>query len=249
MIALGGPRRGLGAAVAAVMATAWGAALVAQEVGGGTLLHAHHHVADEGGPLWLTVLLPPFWVSAVLFLAAWQIMIAAMMLPSSLPLVRLFAQVAFRRPAPYRTMAAFLAGYAVVWSAFGAAAFAGDVVLHRTVGSVSALGGRPWLLSAGVLIGAGAFQFTDLKDRCLDQCRHPGPFLMRHYRRGAAGAYALGRRHGLFCMGCCWALMLLMVVAGVANLLWMAGLAAVTYYEKAGRHRGGFGSRRSWASC
>jgi predicted metal-binding membrane protein len=79
------------------------------------------------------------------------------------------------------------------------------------------------------------FQFSDLKDRCLRECRHPGPFLLQHYRRGAAGAFALGRRHGLFCLGCCWALMLVGFAVGVASLWWMAALTAVMVYEKTGR--------------
>ncbi len=69
---------------------------------------------------------------------------------------------------------------------------------------------------------AGAFQFTPLKDACLDKCRHPGQFLMRYYERGAGGGFRLGARHGVFCVGCCWALMLVMFAAGVASLLWMA---------------------------
>ena len=87
-----------------------------------------------------------------------------------------------------------------------------------------------------MIAAAGAFQFSSLKDRCLDQCRHPAAFLLRHYRRGAGEAFRLGRDHGLFCLGCCWALMLLMFAAGVANLMWMGLLTAVMVYEKVGRH-------------
>ncbi|HZK52255.1 MAG TPA: DUF2182 domain-containing protein, partial [Actinomycetota bacterium] len=82
---------------------------------------------------------------------------------------------------------------------------------------------------------AGLFQFSNLKDRCLRECRHPGPFLLRHYRRGPGAAVELGLRHGLFCLGCCWALMLLMFAVGVANLTWMAVLTALMVYEKTGR--------------
>jgi predicted metal-binding membrane protein len=131
-------------------------------------------------------------------------------------------------------MAAFLAGYAVVWSAFGALAFSGDVVVHDVVDSTPWLAARPWLIAGGVLALAGAFQFSSLKDACLRQCRHPGAYLMRHYERGLGGAFRLGRGHGLFCLGCCWALMLVMFAAGVANLWWMAALTAVMVYEKTG---------------
>ena len=79
---------------------------------------------------------------------------------------------------------------------------------------------------------AGAFQFSSLKDRCLRKCRHPGSFLLAHYRGGEAGAFRLGRLHGLYCLGCCWALMLVMFAAGVASLVWMALLTALMVHEK-----------------
>ncbi len=216
MIAEGAGRR-IGATVPVAVAAAWAVALLAQGTGTAALLHAH----DDAVPLWVAVLLPPFWITVAVFLVAWQIMLAAMMLPSSMPMIRLFTVVAARQARPYRMLAAFLGGYAVVWSAFGAGAFLADVVVHRAADGAPWLGSRPWLQSGAVLMA---------------ECRHPGPFLMRHYRRGAGGAFALGRRHGLFCLGCCWALMLLMFAAGVASLIWMALLGAVMYYEKAGRH-------------
>ena len=83
---------------------------------------------------------------------------------------------------------------------------------------------------------AGGFQFSSLKERCLSKCRHPAPYLLAHYRRGAGGGFRLGFGHGLFCLGCCWALMLVMFAAGVAVLWWMAVLTAVMVYEKTGRH-------------
>jgi predicted metal-binding membrane protein len=158
-------------------------------------------------------------------------MTAAMMLPSSLPLVRLFWAASQRREA----LAAFIGGYALVWSVFGFLAFAGDNVVHEVVHALPALEQRPWLIAGSVLVAAGAFQFSKLKDACLEECRHPAVFLMRGYRRGTGAAFRLGRDHGVFCLGCCWALMLVMFAAGFANLVWMAVLAAVTAYEKIGR--------------
>jgi predicted metal-binding membrane protein len=84
-----------------------------------------------------------------------------------------------------------------------------------------------------VLVGAGAFQFSTLKDACLRECRHPSGFLVRHYRHGAAAAFGIGVRHGVFCVGCCAGLMLVMFAAGISNLAWMAPLAALMYVEKA----------------
>jgi predicted metal-binding membrane protein len=176
-----------------------------------------------------------FWVAFGLFLASWQGMIAAMMLPSSLPLVRLFAAASTGVPKRRRAVAAFLGGYALVWTAFGVVAFAGDALLHRVIGDSTVLRSHESVIVAGMLALAGAVQFTSLKDRCLTQCRHPGAFLIRHYRRGAGGAFALGRKHGLFCLGCCWALMLVTFAAGVASLIWMGALTVLMVYEKTGR--------------
>ena len=175
-----------------------------------------------------------FWLAFALFLIAWQTMIVAMMLPSSLPLVRLFSVASASAPARGRALLAFLSGYALVWTAYGAVAFAGDALVHRLIADNAALRAHETTIAAGVLALAGAAQFTRLKDRCLTECRHPGAFLLRHYRRGTTGAFMLGLRHGLFCLGCCWALMLVMFVAGVANLICMGALTALMVYEKTG---------------
>jgi predicted metal-binding membrane protein len=232
----GGPGRRISTTVPVAVAAAWAVALVAQTTGNAGLLHVHDHGSDGSLPLWLVVLTPPFWVTAVVFLVAWQVMVAAMMLPSSLPMIRLFSQAASRQEQPGRVLLAFLGGYGVMWAAVGAAAFAADVALHRAGDALPSVAGRPWIVPAAALVLAGAFQFTGLKDKCLEQCRHPGPFLIRHYRRGVRGGFDLGRRHGLFCIGCCWALMTLMLAVGLASLVWMGALGAAMYYERVGRH-------------
>ena len=173
-----------------------------------------------------------FWLAFALFLIAWQTMIAAMMLPSSLPLVRMFSVASAGAPARRRALLAFLSGYALIWTAFGAVAFAGDALVHRVIADNARLRAHQSMIVAAVLALAGAVQFTPLKDRCLTECRHPGAFLMRHYRRGTSGGFVLGRRHGLFCLGCCWALMLVMFVAGVADLIFMGALTVLMVYEK-----------------
>ena len=209
-------------AVPAAIVLAWAVALAAQASGAAPALH-HDGLLD--GDL-------PRGTALLLFIGSWQLMTAAMMLPSSMPLVRLFWAASQRREA----LAAFLGGYALVWSVFGLLAFAGDGILHELVAVLPALEERPWLIGGSVLVLAGAFQFTKLKDACLEECRHPAMFIMRGYKRGTGSAFRLGRDHGVFCLGCCWALMLVMFAAGFANLAWMAVLAAVTAYEKAGRH-------------
>jgi predicted metal-binding membrane protein len=216
------PPRRIPLAVPLAIALAWAVALATEASGAASALH--HDGLLEGDL--------PRWAGLVLFLLSWQLMTAAMMLPSSLPLVRLFWAASGRREA----LAAFVGGYGLVWGVFGLVAFAGDGLLHALVSVLPALEERPWLIAGGVLVTAGAFQFTSLKDACLDECRHPAVFLMREYRRGTRAAFRLGREHGVFCLGCCWALMLVMFAAGFANLAWMAVLAAVAAYEKIGRH-------------
>src|SRR5207237_8869230 len=92
----------------------------------------------------------------------------------------------------------------------------------------------PLLIGRAVLLLAGAFQFSRLKEQCLDQCRHPGAYLMRHYRHGIGAGFRMGRGHGLFCLGCCWALMLVSFAAGIANLAWMAVMTLIMVFEKTG---------------
>ena len=137
--------------------------------------------------------------------------------------------------AEYNLPLGFLTGYAVVWSVFGALAFLGDALTHDTVDATPWLAAHPAVIGGGVLALGGAFQFSSLKDRCLKECRHPAGFLLPRYQRGTRAAFRLGRQHGLFCLGCCWALMLVGFAAGVANLWWMATLTALMVFEKTGR--------------
>ena len=213
---------GLPLVVVIAISFAWLLAIAAQADGVARDFH-HDTLIHSGLPLGLAL---------VLFLIAWQSMTAAMMLPSSLPLVRLFAVASSSQPRPRAAMASFLGGYALVWSAFGALAFIGDVGIHRLVDSTPWLAARPWLVAGSTLTLAGAFQFSSLKDACLRECRHPGAYLLRHYRRGVGEAFRLGRGHGIYCLGCCWALMLVMFGAGVASLWWMGALTALMVYEK-----------------
>jgi predicted metal-binding membrane protein len=161
-------------------------------------------------------------------------MIAAMMLPSSLPMIGLFSRISAQQPRPRLVRAAFLSGYFLVWTLFGCLALGGDMVIHRTVHASPWLAAHSWLIAAGVLVGAGVFQFTPLKDACLKACRNPGSFLLTHYHRGVGEAFVLGRDHGLFCLGCCWALMLVSFAAGVANLTWMVLMTLLMVFEKTG---------------
>jgi predicted metal-binding membrane protein len=213
---------GVPVVVLGAIASAWAAAIAAQASGAAAVVH-HDAVLADG---------PPPAGAVLLFLSSWQLMTAAMMLPSSLPLVRMFVTASADAPGRARALAAFLGAYALVWSVFGTLAFAGDAGLHALVHASPWLERNEWALAPAVLMLAGAFQFSALKEACLRSCRHPASFIHRHYERGTGGAFRLGARHAMFCVGCCWALMLVMFAVGVASLIWMALLTALMIHEK-----------------
>ena len=169
-----------------------------------------------------------------LFVAAWVLMTIAMMLPTSLPLVALFRSFVRRRPNHLRLVLLLIAGYLGVWALFGAVAHVGDRGLHETVERIGWLDDNAWVIAAGTILLAGAYQFSPLKHLCLERCRSPFSFIQQHWRggRAAAEAFRLGVHHGLFCLGCCWSLMLLMFAVGVGNLAWMLALGSVMTVEK-----------------
>ncbi len=206
-----------------VVLTAWALALVAALTGQHDL--DEHHTLTHHGAL-------PDVGTVAIFLLGWQVMTAAMMRPSSLPMFGSFARASRRQAHPRLALAAFLAAYFVVWTGFAVVALAVDTGLRDLVTRWQWLSAHSWLVPGAVLVLAGAFQFSSLKERCLDACRSPFAFLWRHYRRGLGGAWEIGLRHGVFCLGCCWALMLTMFAVGVNSLTWMAVLAGVMLIEK-----------------
>jgi len=170
----------------------------------------------------------------VFFVLGWTLMTVAMMLPTSLPLFNLFQRLVRRRAHPQRLVALLIGGYVVIWSLFGVAAHAGDRVIHAGVEQSAWLEANSWVIGAGVLFVAGVYQFTPLKYMCLDKCRSPFSFITEHWHGGRehAESFALGVHHGLFCVGCCWSLMLLMFAVGVGNIGWMLVLGAIMAAEK-----------------
>jgi predicted metal-binding membrane protein len=202
---------------------AWVVALLSARTGNDRLLH--HDAVIEGGSF-------PRPLALLLFLGAWQVMTIAMMLPSSAPMIGLFAQASRKQARPRQALLVFLAAYFVVWTGFAFVALEADTGLHRLVDRWRWLDERPWLIAGTVLLMAGLFQFSSLKERCLTACRNPVSFLWRHYQRGLRPAWELGLRHGVFCLGCCWALMLTMFAVGVGSVTWMAGLTGVMLIEK-----------------
>jgi len=219
-------RRDPARALWAVAGACWVGTVVLVAVGGDAL--GHHDVVLERSTL-------P-WVARIsAFLGIWLVMIGAMMLPSVVPLVRLFIPVSARAPNAALARAAFFAGYLAVWMAFASVALAGDRGVHALVEGWAWLGARPELVLGTTLALAGAFQFSPLKNRCLTVCRNPAAFLWQHYRRGPSGGWLIGVRHGVSCLGCCWALMLVMFATGIGSLAWMVALTAVMVVEKTSR--------------
>jgi predicted metal-binding membrane protein len=179
----------------------------------------------------------PSWtfVDVVLAFAMWSAMMAAMMVPGSAPVVGAFAAInrsRRERGAPYVPTAIFLAGYLAVWAVFSAVAVFLQWALQAS-GLLTTMmqAGSLWL--SAVLFGAaGLYQFSPFKERCLDYCRSPDGFILSEWRDGSLGAFTMGARHGLFCLGCCAALMLLLFAVAVMDLRWVAALTILVTAEK-----------------
>jgi len=169
-------------------------------------------------------------------LIMWVVMMVAMMVPTAAPMTLLYA--GFRRgrsPAGPIVLpaSAFLLGYVVAWSVFSVAAAALQVTLERTaVMSPMAMKLDSRALGGVMLIVAGVFQWTPWKNACLSRCRSPIGFFMTSWREGIGGGFLMGVHHGMSCLGCCWALMLLLFVVGTMNMLWIAALTALVLIEK-----------------
>lgn len=173
----------------------------------------------------------------VLPIAMWWVMMIAMMAPSAAPTILLYARVHRHSIAQGQVQdklaptGAFAAGYILIWLGFSIVAAALHGMLESSV-IVSKMGSRSQWLSAGVLLAAGAYQFSPLKAACLSHCRSPAEFLSRHWRPHAFGALRLGAMHGAYCVGCCWVLMALLFVGGAMNLVWIAALSFLVLVEK-----------------
>lgn len=173
-------------------------------------------------------------LAALLYLGGWMLMTSAMMLPTALPLVEVFRRLTARRADRGRLLALLVAGYLVAWAGFGLAAHLLDAGVHAAAAGSLWMVANGWAVGAGVLGLAGLFQFSAFKRRCLDACRSPLSFALGHWRGRAEGrqAFLLGLHHGAFCVGCCWALMLLTFVLGLGSVGWMLAIGAVMAAEK-----------------
>jgi predicted metal-binding membrane protein len=171
----------------------------------------------------------------LLMFLMWAVMMVAMMVPSAAPMVLMFATVNRQRrarTAPYVPTAVFALGYVVVWAVFSLAATLTQWGLNEAALLSSIMRSTTPVLGGLLLMVAGVFQWTPLKEACLGHCRSPLGFIMTHWREGRHGAFLMGLHHGTYCVGCCWALMLLLFVNGVMNLLWVGAIAAFVLVEK-----------------
>ena len=165
----------------------------------------------------------------------WLSMMAAMMLPATAPTVDAFATIARRRRGrgqPYTPTLVFVAGYLLVWACFSAAATIAQWQLYRAALLTPTMQNTSPILAGIALLIAGLYQFTPLKMACLRGCRGPLAFIVAEWREGHLGALLMGARHGLSCVGCCWALMALMFCVSVMDLRWAAALAVYAAAEK-----------------
>jgi predicted metal-binding membrane protein len=183
-----------------------------------------------------------------LLFAMWAVMMAGMMLPSAAPALFLYGGVIRRSGDAARAAShvyAFAAGYLLVWTAYSLLATVLQRLLARWLLISPMMDARDARFGGALLIAAGLYQFTPFKRACLASCRHPVEFIVRHWKPGLWGGFYLGTAHGLYCLGCCWALMMLLFVGGVMNLWWIAALTlfvllekAAPFGEKGGRYSG-----------
>jgi predicted metal-binding membrane protein len=173
---------------------------------------------------------------AALF-AMWAVMMVGMMLPSAAPLILLILGVYRRRDDRHTRLNSilFVGGYLLAWTIFSLAAASGQIALHRAAMLSADMAAQSGVFTATILIITGVYQWLPMKNACLSHCRSPLSFLSHHWREGLIGAVRMGFLHGMFCVGCCWALMALLFVAGVMNLLWVAAIAVFVLVEKLSR--------------
>jgi len=176
------------------------------------------------------------WSAGYFLLVAlmWWVMMVAMMLPSAAPMILLYARAAANAQTAMRpATGSFLAGYLLAWGFFSFAAALLQMLLERSgLLSPMLMASQSRWLSGAVLLLAGIYQLSPVKDVCLRHCRSPAQFLARHYSSGSLGALRMGLLHGAFCVGCCWLLMGLLFVGGVMNLAWIALLTLMVAAEK-----------------
>jgi predicted metal-binding membrane protein len=194
---------------------------------------AHDRMMTEMG---MTMDMPRTSADGFFTFAMWTVMMIGMMAGPATPMLLLFAGMQRTRasgPVPM-ALPSFGLGYLAVWAGFSACAAIAQEALHRAALLSPAMAASSPRMAGAILMAAGVYQLTPFKGACLTWCRSPLGFLMSSWRDGALGAFRMGLRHGLYCLGCCWALMCVLFAVGVMNLLWVAGLTVLVLLEKVG---------------
>jgi predicted metal-binding membrane protein len=218
---------------------------VADIGGGGDALWSGMAIFD-GLPRAVQAICRPMFVEGVsahgvlLIALMWSAMTLAMMLPTAGPMILTYAEIADTAARKGETIVSPLvltAGYTLIWLGYAVAATLAQVLFTRLALMDSAMTSASGLFSGAIFIGAGIYQFTPLKHACLHRCQRPFPFFFANWQTTAQGVFRLGVKQGLYCLGCCWAMMLVMFAVGVMNVVWMAGLGIVMTVEKIGSGR------------
>ena len=213
------------AALAALATLAW--ARMTYDARGMGLGACCRMVAPDSNP-WDAATLPPLFFM-------WAGMMVAMMVPSASPMIMTFTMVQRKRreqERPFVPTGIFLAGYLFAWTIFSALAALAQWILHAKALLTPMMISNNSILGGVILGAAGIFQFTPLKNACLKHCRSPLTFLLTDWREGKIGAFVMGLKHGAYCTGCCWILMLLLFLGGVMNLFWIAAISIFVLFEK-----------------
>ena len=206
------------AALLALAALAWGVLLWQAAVGDGEMA-----MGLTGG------------MGAALFLTMWVVMMVAMMFPTAAPMILMFARIAAGKRQREQTFVptwVFVGGYLAVWTLFGVVAYLGALALERLGGGSMWLMENAARLGGLVLVLAGLYQFSPLKNICLSKCRSPMAFVLQSWRDGAGGALRMGLEHGLYCLGCCWLLFVILFPLGIMNVGAMALITVLIFAEK-----------------
>ena len=244
--ALGRPKLIAVACIVALTALGWlYLALLVTEMGGSVAAMGPGMGLFDRLPRALQAICSPVFglghASLVVVLPMWAAMTLAMMLPTAGPMILTYAEIAETAAQKGERIVSPLvlaAGYAAVWLGFALAAsllqlaFARLALLDEGMASASAL------FSGAIFIAAGAYQFTPMKHACLAHCQQPFPFFFANWQTSPRGVFRLGLRQGLYCLGCCWAMMLVMFAVGAMNVVWMAALGIAMTIEKIGTGRG-----------
>jgi predicted metal-binding membrane protein len=226
------------AALAIITALAWADIVwLADDMAMGGMDMTGFRMIPAGQGLMMPATAPWQPLEFVYVFAMWAVMMIGMMTPSVAPMILIYARVgrqAVMSGRPFAASGWFVCGYLIAWFGFSLAATSTQWVLERTALLTPMMASASAVLGGIILIAAGIYQWTSVKEACLSYCQAPLTFIMRHggFRADASGAVTLGFRHGLYCIGCCWALMLLLFVGGIMNVLWIAALAGLVLLEK-----------------